>query len=116
MTAHQPGHLGGARRGGGRRPAGKGAPVSTDGHTDDGPAGSTAGAGAPDRPGTGTGAAADAGQVLRRLVDLRAADADGAHLLVDVILVAAALPDQDTVLYAAEHLHRTIDALGRRPA
>lgn len=63
------------------------------------------------------GTATDAAQVLRRLVDLREPDdADGAHLLVDVILVAAALPDQDTALYAAEHLHRAIDALGRHPA
>ena len=86
--------------------------MGTDGHADDGTAGSTAGAGAPGDPGTAT----DAGQVLRRLVDLRSTDTDGAHLLVDVILVAAALPDQDTALYAAEHLHRTIDVLGRPPA
>lgn len=59
----------------------------------------------------------DAAQVLRRLVDLRDKDgAEGAHLLVDVILVAAALPDQETALYAAEHLHRAIDTLGDRPA
>ena len=59
----------------------------------------------------------DAAQVLRRLVDLRETDGkDGAHLLVDVILVASALPDHETALYAAEHLHRAIDALDGHPA
>ena len=59
----------------------------------------------------------DAGQVLRRLVDLHDKDGtEGAHLLVDVILVASALPDQEAALYAAEHLHQAIDTLGRPPA
>ena len=61
----------------------------------------------------GTAASTDAAQVLRRLVDLRETDGtEGAHVLVDVLLVASALPDHETALYAAEHLHRAIDALG----
>lgn len=61
--------------------------------------------------------AQDAATMLRAMVDARRDEPsrEGAHLLVDVVLVACTLPERETALYAAERLHELIDALDPPP-